>query len=131
MKQYFELEPKEKKQEWLLLTLAILCCLTIAVGVYYQLQHKDHNKVLIPLFFILGGCFFFVYTINAFGNGNLIQKWTPAYIFKFLLFLTKRLASLTLDNAKRFVIRFLGTISLILSMGLFITAIISMTRRLC
>jgi len=130
MRQYFELESKEKKQEWLLLTLAILCCLTIAVGVYYQLQNKDHDKVLIPLFFILGGCFFLIYAINAFGNGNLIQKWTPAYIFKILLFLTKRPTSLTPDHAKRFVIRLLGTIGLIVSTGLFITVIISIERSL-
>ena len=130
MRQYFELEPKEKKQEWLLLTLAILCCLIIAVGVYYQLQNKDHNKVLIPLFFILGGCFFLTYSINAFGNGNLTQKWTPAYIFKILLFLAKRLISPIPGNAKTFVIRLLGTTGLIASIVLFITAIISMERSL-
>ena len=58
MRQYFELEPKEKKQEWLLFTLAILFCLTIVTGIYYQVQNKDHDNVLIPLFFILGSCFF-------------------------------------------------------------------------
>ncbi len=125
MKEYFELGPKEKKQEWLLLTLAILFCLTIAAGIYFQAQKKDHDNVLVPIFFILGGCFFLVYSINALGKGNLIQKWTPAYIFKILFFLTKKLTSYTPDRAKRLVIKLLGIIGLIISIGLLITAIIS------
>jgi uncharacterized membrane protein len=123
MNQYFELEPKEKKQEWLLLTLAILFFLTVATGIYYQSRNKDHDNILIPLFFILGSCFFLVYSINAFGKGNLIQKWTPFYIYKILFFLTKRLSSSADDNAKRFAIKFLGVIALIISIALFITAI--------
>ena len=125
MKEYFELEPKEKKQEWLLLILAILFCLTIATGIYFQVQKKDHDSILVPLFFILGGCFFLVYSINAFGKKNLIQKWTPAYIFKILFFLTKKFTGYTIDDTKRSVIKLLGVIGLILSIALFITAVIS------
>ena len=123
MRQYFELEPKEKKQEWLLLTLAILFFITIAIGIYYQSRNKDHDEILIPLFFILGSCFFLVYSFNAFDKGNLIQKWTPFYIYKILFFLRKRLGSSTDDNAKRFTIKLLGIVGLIISIGLFITAI--------
>ena len=126
MKEYFELEPKEKKQEWLLLILAILICLTIATGIYFQVQKKDHDNVLVPLFFILGGCFFLIYSINAFRKGNLIQKWTPAYIFKIFLFLTKKLTSYNTAQAKRAVIKFLGIIGLTISIALFITAAINM-----
>jgi len=93
-------------------------------GIYFQVQKKDHDNVLVPLFFILGGCFFLVYSINAFSKRNLIQKWTPAYIFKTFLFLTKKLTSYSADRAKRMVIKFLGIIGLILSIGSFITAII-------
>ena len=129
MKEYFELEPKEKKQEWLLLILAILFCLTIATGIYFQVQKKDHDNVLVPLFFSLGGCFFLVYGINAFRKGNLIQKWTPAYIFKILFFLIKKLTSYNADRAKKIVIKFLGIIGLILSIALLITAAISTTMN--
>lgn len=125
MKEYFELEPKEKKQEWLLLTLVILFCFTIAAGIYFQVQKKDHDNILVPLFFFLGGCSFLVYSINAFGKGNLVQKGTPAFIFKILFLLTKRLTSYTPDRVKRLVTKFLGIISLIISIGLLITAIIS------
>ena len=125
MKEYFELEPKGKKQEWLLLILSILFCLTIATGVYYQVQKKDHDNVLVPLLFILGGCFFLVYSINAFSERNLIQKWTPAYIFKILFFLIKKLTSYNADLAKRVVIKLLGIIGLTISIASFITAAIS------
>ena len=123
MTQYFELDQKEKKQEWLLLTLAILFFITIAIGIYYQSSNKDHDEILVPLFFILGSCFYLVYSINAFGKGNLIQKWTPFYIYKILFFLRKRLGSSTDDNAKRFAIKFLGIVGLIISIGLFTATI--------
>ena len=125
MKEYFELDPKEKKQEWLLLILVILFCLTIVTGIYFQVQKKDHDNILVPLFFSLGGCCFLIYSINAFGKGNLVQKGTPAYIFKILFFLITKLTSSDAGHAKRSVIKLLGITSLIFSIASFITAIIS------
>ena len=129
MREYFELDPTGKKQEWYLLILAILFCLTIAAGIYCQEHQKDHDNILVPLFFILGGCFFLVYGINAFTKENLTQKWTPAYIFKILLFLAKRFTSSPEKNAKRMVVRFLGISALMISTVSFVTAIISIVRN--
>ena len=124
MKEYFELDPREKKQEWLLLTLTILFVLIIAMGVYFQTHNKDHDDILVPSFFITASCIFLVYAINAFEKGNLVKKGTPAYIFKPLLFFAKRLRVSTADKAEPFVIKFLGIVGLIASIGLFIMAII-------
>jgi uncharacterized membrane protein len=130
MRQYFELDTREKKQEWALLILTIIFFLIIAIGIYFQSHDKNYDNILVPLFFIISSCFFLIYSINAFGKGNLIQKWTPAYIYKILLFFTKKLMRSTDDNARAFVIKFLGIAGLIISIGLFITAIISTTLHL-
>ena len=106
MRQYFELDPREKRQEWLLLTLAILLCLIVVIGIYFQTHDKDYDNILVPIFLIIVSCYFLVLSINAFEKGNLVQKWTPAYIFKILLFFTKKLMPSTADNARRFVIKF-------------------------
>jgi hypothetical protein len=127
MRQYFELDSREKKQEWALLILTIIVILIIGIGIYFQSHDKDYDSILVPLFFIISSCFFLVYSTNAFGKRNLIQKWTPGYIYKILLFLTKKLMSSTDDNARAFVIKFLGITGLIISIGLFITSIISKT----
>jgi uncharacterized membrane protein len=127
MRQYFELDTREKKQEWVLLILTIIVFLIIAGGIYFQSRDKDYDNILVPLFFFISSCFFLVYSINAFGKGNLIQKWTPAYIYKILLFFTKKLMRSAEDKARAFVIKILGIIGLIISIGLFITAIISTT----
>jgi hypothetical protein len=130
MRQYFELDTREKKQEWVLLILTIIVFLIIAGGIYFQSRDKDYDNILVPLFFFISSCFFLVYSINAFGKGNLIQKWTPAYIYKILLFFTKKLMRSADNKARAFVIKILGIIWLIISIGLFITAIISTTLHL-
>jgi len=122
---YFNLEPKEKRQEWILLITAILFFLTILTGVYYQYHHNaSHDVVLTPLFFLLGSCFFGVYSTNAFKNGNLVQKWTPAYIFDSLLFLKQKIHATNKEGAKSFVTKLLGVFGLLIAAALFITAIL-------
>jgi hypothetical protein len=86
MKEYFELEPKEKKQEWLLLTLVILFCLTIAAGIYFQAQKKDHDNILVPLFFFLGGCSFLVLALMRLVKETWYKKERLHTFLKFYSF---------------------------------------------
>lgn len=93
MRQYFELDPTEKKQEWLMLTFALLAFLTIAKGVYNQYYKIDQDYILVPLLMTMFSGYFFVYGINELTKGNLIPKWTPFFIFQLICFLTKTIGS--------------------------------------
>ena len=128
MRQYFELDPKEKYQDYILLTIATLTGLTVAVGLYFEAQNINHNNILIPIFFFFIANFFLLYSINALTNGNLTLKWTPTYISKSLLFLYKKLRSSPEAKPNRFVTRLLGLIGLIISIGLFIATLISIIK---
>lgn len=123
MRQYFELGRNEKYQDWLLLTLALFSCLTIAAGVYFQLRQIDHNSFFIPLFYILASCFLLVYCFNALNQGHLIKKWTPSYIFKALFFMTRNLLP-SEDRAILVVTRLLGFVGVTIAIGLLVKAIL-------
>ena len=129
MKVYFELDSREKKQEWLLLTFAILGFLIIAKGIYNDFYKIDQDYILVPLLMIMFGAFFLVYAINGITKGNLTPKWTPFYMFQLVCFLTKTIGSMTPDKARRFSTKLLGALGLIISMGCFSFAFISLTRH--
>ncbi len=129
MRQYFELDSKEKKQEWLMLTFAILGFLTIAKGVYNQYYKIDQDYILVPLLMTMFSGYFFVYGINGLTKGNLTPKWTPFFIFQFICFLTKTIGSMTQDRARIFSTKLLGALGLIISVGIFVMAIISLTAN--
>jgi hypothetical protein len=124
MRQYFELGRNEKHQDWLLLTFAVFCCLTIAAGVYFQLRQIDHNNFFIPLFYFLASCFLLTYCFNALNQGHLIEKWTPSYIYKSFSFLTVKF----FPSADKAVTRLLGIVSLAIALGLFVKAIIIISK---
>ena len=86
MKEYFELDPKEKKQEWLLLILVILFCLTIVTGIYFQVQKQDHDNILVPLFFFLGGCCFLFTASMRLAKETWYKKEHPHTSLKFSSF---------------------------------------------
>lgn len=123
MQQYFSLDAKEKKQEWLLLVSAVVSFMIIGKGVYNQYHHIDQNNILIPLLTVMYTCFFFVYGFNAFTTGNLTPKWTPFFIYQVTCVLIKKIGSTTQDRAKIIAIKILGTIALIIALGLFIATI--------
>jgi peptidoglycan/LPS O-acetylase OafA/YrhL len=129
MKVYFELDPKEKKQEWLLLSLFILFAFTVGKGVYNQTHHIDQDNILIPLFFFIGGSFFLLYGLNGLRKGNLIQKWTPAYLFNFLVFILNRIFSLPKEKGKSLVARILGMAGIIVAVVCYLTAIVEITKN--
>ncbi|HKZ68275.1 MAG TPA: hypothetical protein VJ111_18030 [Chitinophagaceae bacterium] len=128
MKEYFELDPNEKKQEWLLLSLAILVFLIIIKGVYNQQYNIDQDRILLPLLFFIGGTFFFIYGLNGLGKGNLTPKWTPFLIFQISIFLTKRFTSLSAEKARQFVKRSLGVLGLLIGIGLLIISILTLIK---
>ncbi len=128
MRQYFQLDAKEKKQEWLMLIFAILALLTIAKGLYNQYHNIDQDHILIPLLLIMFGLYFFVYSINGLTKGNLIPKWTPFYLFQIMIFFTKKIGSNTRDKARILSIKLLGIFGLIISVGLFILTTIVLTK---
>lgn len=127
MREYFQLNSKEKKQEWLMLTFAILSFVIIAKGIYNQYYKIDQDYILVPLYALICSGFFLIYGINAFTKGNLTAKWTPRYIFQIVCFLTKTIGSITQEKARNFSIKLLGSLGLIISAGLFVIAIISLT----
>ena len=129
MRQYFQLDPTEKKQEWLMLTFAILGFLTIAKGIYNQYYKIDQDHILVPLLMTVFSGYFFVYGINGLTKGNLTPKWTPFFIFQFIYFLTKTIGSMTQDKARSFSTKLLGALGLIISIGCFILIFISLTRH--
>ena len=73
MKEYFELNRKEKRQEWLLLSACILLFLIIIKGVYNQEHNIDQDNILIPLFFLFGGIFF-LDSFPSFSNSHVSDK---------------------------------------------------------
>lgn len=125
MRQYFELDPKEKKQELLMLTFAILAFATVAKGLYNQYHNIDQDHILVPLLMTMFGGYFLVYGINGLTKGNLTPKWTPFYIFGIVQFLAKRIGSITQDKARIFSTKLLGTLGLIVSIVIFTFAITS------
>lgn len=129
MREYFQLNSKEKKQEWLMLTFAILSFVIIAKGIYNQYYKIDQDYILIPLYTAICSGFFLIYGINAFTKGDLTAKWTPNYIFQVVCFLTKSIGSVTQEKAKNFSIKLLGTLGLIISTGLFVIAIMSLAMH--
>jgi len=128
MKEYFELNRKEKRQEWLLLSVSILLFLIVIKGVYNQEHNIDQDNILIPLFFLFGGIFFLIYGMNGLRKGNLTPKWTPFLLFQIALFLTKRLTSLTEENTREFVKKIMGILGLIIGTGLLIIGIFSLMK---
>lgn len=127
MQQHFQLNPKEKKQESLMLTFAILSFVIIAKGIYNQYYKIDQDYILVPMYAAICSGFFFIYGMNAFTQGNLTPKWTPHYIFPAICFLTKTIGSMTKEKARNFSIKLLGTLGLLISAGLFVIAITSLT----
>jgi len=102
MREYFQLNPKERKQEWLMLTFAISSFVIIAKGIYNQYYKIDQDYILVPLYTAICSGFFLIYGINAFTKGNLTAKWTPHYIFQVVSFLTKTIGSITRKSKKFF-----------------------------
>ena len=129
MQQYFELDNKEKKQEWLMLIFAAISFLIIGKGVYNQYHHIDQDNILVPLVLIMYCGFFFIYGFNAFAKGNLIPKWTPFFIFQFTFFLIRKFSSKTREKARAFATKFLGTLAIILSIGFLISAILLLIQN--
>ena len=129
MQQYFELDNKEKKQEWLMLIFAAISFLIIGKGVYNQYHNIDQDNILVPLVLLMYCGFFFIYGINAFAKGNLIPKWTPFFIFQFTFFLIRKFSSKTREKARAFAAKFLGTLAIILSIGFLISAILLLTQN--
>ena len=127
MRHYFELSRNEKYQDWLLLTLAVFSCLTIAGGVYFQLRQIDLNIFFIPLFYILASCFLLTYCFNALNQGHLIEKWTPSYVFKGFYFMTRKLLP-SEDKAILAVTRLLGFTGLTIAIGLLVKAILIISK---
>jgi len=127
MREYFQLNPKERKQEWLMLTFAISSFVIIAKGIYNQFYKIDQDYILVPMYAAICSGFFFIYGLNAFTQRNLTAKWTPHYIFQAICFLTKTIGSMTQEKARNFSIKLLGTLGLLISAGLFVIAIMSLT----
>ena len=115
MPQYFQLDSKEKKQEWLMLAFAISGFMTIAKGVYNQYYHIDQDYILVPLVMALFGGYFLIYGINGLTKGNLTPKWTPFYIFHVVCFLTRTIGSTKEGKAKSFSTKLLGVCGLLIS----------------
>lgn len=129
MQQYFQLDKKEKTQEWILLSLSIVSFLIIGKGVYNQYHNIDQDEILIPLILIIYAGIFLLYGINGITKGNLTAKWTPFFIFEIIIFLVRKLGSLTREKARIFTVQLLGTVGLIISIGFFITTIIILTEK--
>jgi hypothetical protein len=108
MKEYFELDAKEKRLKWILLLLFILLASTIGAGVYFQSHHINHDRLLVPALFFICGAFFLLFGRNGLMKGNLIQKWTPFYLFDLLQFVVVRLGKVPKERAKTIVGRMLG-----------------------
>jgi hypothetical protein len=123
MKQYFELDAKEKRLEWILLLLFILFAMTIGVGVYTQSHNMDFDRILIPGFFSISGTIFLLYGLNGVTKRNLIQKYTPFYIYNILQYLIERLGSVEKEKAKSSVANILGICGLFISVICFSIAI--------
>jgi len=115
MKQYFELDANEKRLEWTLLVLFILFAITIGVGVYTQSHDMNLDRILIPVFFSISGLFFLLYGLNGVSKKNLIQKWTPFYIYNILQYFSERLGSVEKVKAKSSVAKILGICGLLIS----------------
>lgn len=129
MQQYFQLDKKEKTQEWILLSLSIVSFLTIGKGLYNQYHNIDQDEILIPLILIIYVGIFLLYGINGITKGNLTATWTPFFIFEIIIFFVRKLGSLTREKARIFTVQLLGTVGLIISIGFFITTIIILTEK--
>ena len=123
MRQYFELDRKEKQQEYLLLTFAILSFLIIAKGVYNQYHNIDQDYILIPLITAIYGSYFLIYGINGFTKGNLIRKWTPFFVFNIVNFIIERTGFKRKDRSKIFTTKLLAILGLMISVGFFAATI--------
>jgi hypothetical protein len=115
MQKYFELDAKEKKQEWLMIAFAIIAFITIGKGVYNQFYKIDEDIVLIPLVMATFSGYFLFYGINGITKGNVLSKYTPFYIFQSIVLLVIKTGGMERDKAKRFTTIFLGITGLIIS----------------
>lgn len=128
MKQYFELEPKERKQEKYLSTAAIASFIITAIGIFTQFRHININNILVPAFLFSCISYLIIYAVNGFENGNLIRKWTPSYIYVVVSFLTTKL--LYKDDVRNslFVRKFFSIAAILISITLFLLAIIYLAK---
>lgn len=125
MKRYFVLDKKEKKQEWLLIILALVFFSTIGIGVYCQSHNINYNNVLIPTFCFSFGCFFLLNGYNGVTKGNLILKYAPAGIPFFLQYLFIKTASFSAHKARAATARMLGILSLLIAGACFLYALLA------
>ena len=119
MKVYFELDAQEKRQERFLFATCILIVLTIITGVYLQEVRNREYAFMMPLLFFLGGFASLFYGINGLGKGNLIPKWTPAYIRSMLAFILRATSRSNAERTDALVRRILGGLALMGSGVLF------------
>lgn len=130
MKQYFDLEPAEKRLEYILLFLFVLLAAVIATGVYFQAHGIDHDRLLIPIFFTVCGTYFLLFGCNALSNGNLTAKWTPFYIFALLKFALTRLLFLPKEKAVAVTRKIIGGLALLVSAVCYSFAVWDLARHL-
>ncbi|HVB02787.1 MAG TPA: hypothetical protein VNE41_03615 [Chitinophagaceae bacterium] len=128
---YFKLDPQEKMQERLMLAMAILAFLTLAFGIYEQTRHiKYYNRIFFPLFDLFWMAYLLFYSINALGKANLTPKWTPAYIFRTILFLTRRIGRLSESRSIQVTVKILGISGCIFASLLLLYSVAQITGRI-
>ena len=128
VRQYFQLNAKEKKQEWLMLGFALAAFITIGIGVYTQTHQINKDYILIPLCMAMFGCYTLIYSINGFTSGNLVYKWTPFFIFQLIVFLIKTVASTAKEKATILSTKLLAVAGLIVSIIMFAFAALTLIK---
>src|SRR5256885_10778623 len=129
MKQYFELDKDEKRLEYILLILFAVFAAVIALGVYFQAYGIDHDRILLPIFFIICGTFLLFFSYNAFSKGNLTAKWTPSYINVLLKFVLMKFFSLSKEKSIVITRKIIGGFGLLGSILCFSYAVLDIARH--
>lgn len=103
----------EKKVEILLMLLTITSFIVIVIGIYFQNNNVDRDNILVPIllgvYFVLFGLF----SLTGFSKGNLLKKWTPFFLYDFVLFIVKK-GKVETDEAQKITNRIVSIITLLL-----------------
>ncbi|MCO6496417.1 MAG: hypothetical protein J5I50_02020 [Chitinophagaceae bacterium] len=121
----FGLTQKEKQNELILLTLAVISFIVIGMGIYYQNRNIDHDDILTPLLFGIYGFFFLILGQNGIKGGNLTAKW---YSFLIPGLSKKDEHPDEVDTRKKRLVKIIGKVSLVMAVIMFVFCIVTVIR---